>query len=360
MVHKRNLLLDYLKGLAIFLVVWGHTMQYAAGPVNVFINPVFIAIYSFHMPLFMAVSGYLFFQSQAKRPLRQLLQAKVKQVLVPLLAWAVIIMVVDNRGVIQHQPRLLPEVLTLTSYSNEVVWTLWFLWASFICSVVAAVVNKKLGDSAWSYLGVIIVVLLLPNAHYFFYIKYMLPYFFAGYLYHKYASRLQLVRQVAVYLSFLGWPLLLLAWQREDYIYFSGPTFSLLDPHSLLIIGYRYLIGAFGVIIFTVLVHKLLVAAPARRVAAWLGTYSLGIYVLGFVINPLLIVRLHAGYGSPMLYSFILTSLIAAAVAGVAGGLTQAISRVPLLNRLLLGGRNAAPAQNPQPALVVPLAEPAG
>ncbi len=66
--NERNATLDCVKGLAIFLVVWGHCIQFLFSDVSqsYFQNPVFKFIYTFHMPLFMAVSGYLFSDSERK------------------------------------------------------------------------------------------------------------------------------------------------------------------------------------------------------------------------------------------------------------------------------------------------------
>lgn len=47
--------IDQLKGIAIFLVVLGHVIEHNAGRDNF----LWTLIYSFHMPLFMFVSGYL-------------------------------------------------------------------------------------------------------------------------------------------------------------------------------------------------------------------------------------------------------------------------------------------------------------
>lgn len=55
----RNKEIDYLKGLSIILVVVGHAIQYNICDYNV--NPFFNIIYSFHMPLFMFISGYVAF-----------------------------------------------------------------------------------------------------------------------------------------------------------------------------------------------------------------------------------------------------------------------------------------------------------
>lgn len=62
---KRNPFLDYTKAFAILLVVVGHCIQYGSGQNYLkeelfFDNILFKFIYSFHMPLFMLISGYLF------------------------------------------------------------------------------------------------------------------------------------------------------------------------------------------------------------------------------------------------------------------------------------------------------------
>ena len=48
---------DILKLFAIFLVLWGHCIQYflSSKPVD---EPLYRTIYAFHMPLFMMISGY--------------------------------------------------------------------------------------------------------------------------------------------------------------------------------------------------------------------------------------------------------------------------------------------------------------
>ncbi|OON97628.1 MAG: hypothetical protein ATN36_02830 [Epulopiscium sp. Nele67-Bin005] len=55
--EKRNYLLDNLKGLLIFLVVFGHSIEIAKNN-SVLIETIYIFIYLFHMPVFVFVSGY--------------------------------------------------------------------------------------------------------------------------------------------------------------------------------------------------------------------------------------------------------------------------------------------------------------
>ena len=65
--YKHNIILDVAKGIAILLVVLGHSF-----PSNIFNGKetidivakwIFDLVYSFHMPVFFFVSGYLFFSS---------------------------------------------------------------------------------------------------------------------------------------------------------------------------------------------------------------------------------------------------------------------------------------------------------
>ncbi len=70
-VSIRNQYVDSLKGLCIFLVIFGHCLQYGSGAVflsdgEYWENLGMKFIYSFHMPLFMAISGYLFAFSLSK------------------------------------------------------------------------------------------------------------------------------------------------------------------------------------------------------------------------------------------------------------------------------------------------------
>lgn len=61
---EREALPDILRGFAIILVVFGHCIQEGSGEtyraeLSYFSDRLYQFIYSFHMPLFMLVSGYL-------------------------------------------------------------------------------------------------------------------------------------------------------------------------------------------------------------------------------------------------------------------------------------------------------------
>ena len=57
-IKNRNYLLDNLKVVLIFFVVFGHVIEYYIKD-NSVLRTIYIFIYIFHMPLFVFVSGYL-------------------------------------------------------------------------------------------------------------------------------------------------------------------------------------------------------------------------------------------------------------------------------------------------------------
>lgn len=92
-MKKRSAYIDILKGLTMVLVVLGHCIQYGYKPEYLtsrifFDNPIYKAIYSFHMPLFALISGYLFYFSVNKRSFVQAIQNRIMSLLVPIISFA--------------------------------------------------------------------------------------------------------------------------------------------------------------------------------------------------------------------------------------------------------------------------------
>ena len=95
---QRDVSLDIAKGILIFLVVWGHAIQmgfgYGYGESGLYMrNAIYRGIYSFHMPLFMAISGYLFYYSN-KKPFGKVLSSKLKSIGIPYLVYCTIMVLI--------------------------------------------------------------------------------------------------------------------------------------------------------------------------------------------------------------------------------------------------------------------------
>ena len=119
---------DFLKLFAIFLVIWGHAIQYFLS--SDYSNElVYRIIYSFHMPLFMMISGY-FSVSSMSLSIGQFLKKKIVQLLLPVISWGLVLWIwqlvydcIQTKVFATHFDCLL----------QIFICDFWFLKSCFIC-----------------------------------------------------------------------------------------------------------------------------------------------------------------------------------------------------------------------------------
>lgn len=90
--RQRMQSMDVLKFVAIFFVLWGHAEQYLLSG-DYSDRMVYRHIYSFHMPLFMMISGF-FFAMTVKPKVMENIIGKARQLLLPAVCWSVIFIVI--------------------------------------------------------------------------------------------------------------------------------------------------------------------------------------------------------------------------------------------------------------------------
>ena len=139
MQKTRNVYIDIVKAVAIILVVFGHCIQYGSGSeflssTAFFENKVFIFIYSFHMPLFMLVSGYLFAYSlkdiNSTDGLKRTIIKKVKQLIIPLFSWSFVSLALAiAKLVINGNTATVSIIWLLKTLVSGFINGPWFLWA---------------------------------------------------------------------------------------------------------------------------------------------------------------------------------------------------------------------------------------
>lgn len=171
---------DATRGFAIYLVVLGHCIQYAT-PYNYEFreNIVFQFIYGFHMPLFMMVSGYLFWYSVNRYDLVHGVAAKIKGIMVPCVMWGFVTYMCDIfvRG---YEPVSIKACFLYIAFSS------WFLWAVFYCSLYGFVTKYLFRNSIWGYAAVILLNYIIPDIGNYAGTKRMLPFFVIGMLVNRY------------------------------------------------------------------------------------------------------------------------------------------------------------------------------
>lgn len=81
MQTNRLFFYDILKTYAIFLVILGHVIQ--TFNLEWRTDEIFLSIYMFHMPLFIAISGYFFVKSAEKRTAMDLVKRRFVNIMLP-------------------------------------------------------------------------------------------------------------------------------------------------------------------------------------------------------------------------------------------------------------------------------------
>ena len=152
-IAERNRSIDTLKGLLIFTVVLGHVLL---GTLDE--NPLRYLIYSFHMPIFFFISGYLLNSGNMKQiPIRDIVKKYWHRMLKP---WCVAWMVYTLYAM--HDNFSLSSLLH-NMYSPY--YHLWFIPSLFLCILIFIAIQKKANDSSITYMGTFCLSLFLFNLH---------------------------------------------------------------------------------------------------------------------------------------------------------------------------------------------------
>lgn len=243
-MNKRLLYIDGLKGLAIFLVILGHMLQHYYSDSSYGVR----LISSFHMPLFMFMSGYVCF----KKSEWSMISKRAVQLLVPFFSYIVLNIVFwgIKTGVWHSLSESLVNTLLHPDYG------LWFLWALFFISVLH-IACKKLSSicriKEWIVYGIVAIVL---NAFVyifnfklfgFHWIAWYFIYYMTGIVWRNYDFKLDYNPEI--YRKLL--PSILITFFVMSLFFRmhnEAPSFyRWINLGSIFIILYRFLIGIAGI-----------------------------------------------------------------------------------------------------------------
>ena len=176
--HSRSVLIDTIKGVAILLVVWGHFIQVNyVGSDSYFDNIIFKVIYSFHMPLFAIISGYLYCNSVEKRNIRALVFSRISGLLLPIVVWC---------GINWSISCVMHRSISLIELWNTITGNfLWFLWSMLAAQLLIGLTEKMVPIKYFlcGYIFGYLAMYLFPNPEYNLYLY---PYVLLGFLWRKY------------------------------------------------------------------------------------------------------------------------------------------------------------------------------
>ena len=338
----RDAFLDIAKGLAIILVVLGHVIQGSAQNFDELIG--FRVIYSFHMPLFIFLSGAV--AAIVIKPERveqgvnaSLLLAKSKilkaviRLLLPFVSWCVI-----NQLIYQHSSDVLSALVLAFRRPDT---ALWFLLAIFYCIVltcvfdilfsVAYLISRKAGFRAivdWLSDGriqilMMIALWLLIKEHTPrgagigllrpYYLYYLLGMGFYRYLYPSFSTWKYLVSW-GIFLALIPF------WSRTAPNNFIAPM-ELASISAELVYFYAGVVAITGAFVILSLAKWISLSKKsiARNFLILCGQLSLGIYAIHYFFLAY----------SPKVLAPLLISV----------GLAYLINKTPVARTVLLGER---------------------
>lgn len=352
--NERELLPDILRGFAIILVVLGHCIQEGSGTAYrseqlYFSDRLYQFIYSFHMPLFMMVSGYLSWESvkraESREERKKLIIRRASTLLLPIFLWTALDyarILITNLINDTPQPEALIFVYFYLSVTN--LWYLWAVWWSFL---IICIMHYCLKDSIIIYVFGFLLLFFIPDGLGLGSYKYMLPYFVSAFYIHGYmdnniAAFNKMKRPYIIILLGICFSGLFYFYNEESFIYLTGYKLIGKDVFKQLMIDiYRMAIGFLGGGFFIMLWQYIICGINKRnktqqlnlvlRILRILGINSMGIYILSgylliFVVQQFFVTE------EP---SYLLNLFEALPVLCLSLLITVILKRIPVLRKLV-------------------------
>lgn len=304
MTRHRFIWADSLKGWLMLLVVIGHAIQCVLGDACNG-NHEWNLIYSFHMPAFMAVSGWLAFKPTIQSvEFTTLFARRFRQLMVPYFAWSII-------QYLRRGDYSTDYFLKIILHPDNFFWFLYVLFFIFTIFTGAQFVARKLKLDEYAVIIPLCVVLMGIMVCFEFrllgfqFIAYYFLFYILGYAIHR-TPFLQINSPFLLIILSVIWGCLAWSWSMHNL-----PSWFPDLPHvpfTLVQYAYRTLTAAIAIAVLMGTAPKLMNSSQGvNMIISHLGKVSLGLYVvhltfLGYIVDA--IVNMY-----PSITNFVLISL---------------------------------------------------
>jgi len=328
----RKTFLDYAKGWLIFLVTLGHVIQAVIyGNEGFYADPIFKAVYIFHMPLFMALAGYVAFVSLNRAALGLFVQRRIVNLLLPIFCWSVPAFLLL---VAMHPAR---DIMgACRAFLDLFFGSLWFLWALFEASVLVALAKRFRGDNfAVAIVSSLLAWWLVPDFGKLYLSKFMLPFFWAGYLAGKHPEVWQKIsrQKIVLVLAGSGYVAAYCYWHELTYVYVSKMPFSQALAGVIL---FRFAAGFLGSVSALWIFWRLFQWSASPLIIRF-GQRSLYLYILQCYLFSAYTMVIHRSLGGSILWSLGLAPVLALGLMGVMTWISCWAEKYPLVILLFFG-----------------------
>ena len=257
--------LDFLKGLVMWSVVMGHTINALCNEGN----GLHTMLRTFDLPMFMYISGFLLKGSMERHGWRELLMNKVTMLLVPALVWAGISMLLGDSCFY------------------------YFLWAVFFCCAIVSSVYaccRKMQREWPILIGIALLLHVVPMN--VVNMSFLFPFFLLGYM----SRRIVPVRWPWGVAALVAFVVLLMGVWRPEYSIWNSGGYVLSDTAYMIpVVLLRLGIGVAGIYAVSFLmgiIYDKLNGAVGVRFFERVGKETLAIYVIQHVVVEIGLQRL--------------------------------------------------------------------
>lgn len=264
-MKERVIFIDNLKAFAIICVILGHALQYLAGA-----NPAglvsFNLIYTFHMPLFMMMSGY-FAASSFELSIGEFLTKKSIQLLLPALVWSCCKIILSGGNIY-----------------NNLIGSFWFLKSVFVCYFITYFAIKIVKKKFIFYFSMFVIPLFCNIDFSTYMLNYMLPSFVFGILLRENINYILKYRIFVICSSLFVYLLLLPYWNFNEFHYTSIWQNGTFDLYYFFISLHRIVLGLTGsLFLFAVFSY----INKSNYIVLSIGASTLGLYAMNGIFSDI-------------------------------------------------------------------------
>ena len=325
---KRIDYIDEIRGVAILLVVMGHIIQFNGIKIS---NPVFEFIYSFHMPLFFAISGYITQKVTNITNTKQyilFLKKKFIALIIPLFTWSLIV----NKFFLKEEW----NTLNWSDIHNILISPgLWFLQVLFVILCFYGIFNwissnTKINPIINFLISIIPIILLSFLMVYFNLMEINLIMFSCAFYLGAILSLYPYIEKLCT---------------RTTIYAIAIITFIILSTHWTFNGNYiddilKITISTAAFIVLLNLFTRIELSYKIKHSLQLFGKYSLAIYVIQFYLCRFSSkqIEINENIINPIIL-FIITITIAIPICYICVAIAKMIETNKLLNFLMLGKR---------------------
>ena len=289
MGKDRNEYLDIVKGIAIILMIFAHCI--VSGNGDFFLKKelfwddiLFKIIYSFHMPLFALVSGYLYYFTVEKYSFEKILIKKIKSFLHPIVIFGIYRYLLTKKS-------LLFNDIALSKVYDFVFFLFdgyWFLWSILFITIIVLFINKFFNDNLKVSIVFFLLTLIIPTRVLSLRI-FLYPFFVGGYFFCKHHKMIDRIKRNIIYIlgtSLVIFTCLLFLYKKNTYIYISGmtiinPILNISSFEQIYIDLFRIIIGFVGSIFTLSMIYEIYCLTKNKKIwkyFSYIGKNSLKFY----------------------------------------------------------------------------------